>query len=93
MPQFNHGTLSVSDTATYVGSYPIATGADGLLQNNGPNPVFLGADSVVADGTSLYSGFRLDPGEKLVIPANGSIRWDLYAITAVGTSNVSYLGQ
>jgi hypothetical protein len=99
MTDYSHGNVLITTTATLIGPFPIGgghadepNGPGDLLQNNGPETIFLGSVAVVADPVAPFGGFALQPGEKLLLPASGSSQYNLYGITATGTSNLSYLG-
>lgn len=96
---YDHGTVLVSTTPTYIGGEPIIeTGSPGiLLKNNGPVTVFLGSDTVTAECNATaesngIGGLQLVPGETLLVPGSGTRRFAIYGVTASDTALVTYLG-
>lgn len=89
-PPYNHGTVNVGTSATLVGTFgPVVIAA--VVQNRGPEPVYLGGSTVTADNAST-GGLVVAPGESIQVPQiGGSFGRDLYAITSVGASDVSFL--
>lgn len=84
---FVQGTVSVGTTATLL-AVPNKSG--GVLVSNatGGQTVFLGGASVAVSGS--MAGPSLAAGSSLMIPTAGPSH-GLYAITASGTANVSYI--
>jgi hypothetical protein len=90
---YTHATVSVGPTATLIASMPTAAQAVGgvLVKNNGRDTVHLGGPTVTADTLST-GGFQLASGQSVVMPVAYQSAYDLYGITAAGTSSVTYLG-
>jgi hypothetical protein len=92
MPSGNYypfGTLSVGTTAVFVEISPANVGG-ALIGNRGPEPVYLGGSTVTADESST-GGLLLEPGEKVSL-STSTTYGDIYAITAEGTSIVTWIG-
>lgn len=84
-----NGTVAVSTTVAAI----VETGNqnDGVLvQNRGPEPVYIGGSSVTAD-TSSTGGVLVAPGEKVTVSTVGNDDAELYGITAAGTTYVSWV--
>jgi hypothetical protein len=99
MTDYSHGSVEITTTATLIGPFPIGgatpdepNGPGDWLKNTGPETVYLGAASVVADLTNGFGGLPLEPGEKLLLAANGTHQYDLWAITGEGVAYLTYLG-
>jgi hypothetical protein len=82
-------TVSVSTTATFLDVSPANVGGI-LIGNRGPEAIYIGGSTVTADETAT-GGLILPPGERAPLPTSTS--WgDVYAITAEGTSYVTWIG-
>lgn len=92
MPSGNYypfGTVSVGTTATFIEISPGNVGG-AVIGNRGPEAVYVGGSTVTADESST-GGLLLAPGEKVTLPTSTSYG-DIYAITAEGTSYVTWIG-
>lgn len=89
---YQSGTVSVTTTAAILVVTLNQNNWPTLVQNRGPVTVYLGGASVTADAAST-GGFALAPGQYVPVPSGniGGTGTDLYAVTAAGTADVSYL--
>jgi hypothetical protein len=88
MSDYAQGAVSISAIATLV--CQVGPENDGVLVNNsGSATVYLGGRSVTASGAA--QGIPLLANATITVPSLGSVTHSLYAITASGTSTVSYL--
>jgi hypothetical protein len=83
------GSLSVGTTAAFIEISPANVGG-ALIGNRGPESVFLGGSTVTADESST-GGMLIAPGEKVTLSTSTSFG-DIYAVTAEGTSIVTWIG-
>lgn len=89
MGDYAQGTVSVTTARTKL--VTVSAANDGVLvQNQGTSPVFLGGPNVTAD-TTATGGVSLAANAMVTVPSVGGMTHDLFAVTATGTSNVSFL--
>lgn len=86
-PPYLHGTVTVSSTATLVCSPAASSG--GVVIQNGATAIFLGGPGVTSSGAT--QGVSVAANATLVVPTVGYAPHDLWAITASGSSSVSFL--
>lgn len=89
MSSYAHGTASISSMAAVL----VTTGSENggvVVSNRGPVSVYLGGSSVTADQAST-GGLELVPGEKVTLSTVANVSADLYAVTASGTTAVSWI--
>lgn len=86
---YQHGTVSVTTTATLVCEPAGVNGV--LIQNNTGTAVsvYLGGAGVTASGAT--AGYVLTQNSAVLIPAVAGAECALYAITASGTASITYL--
>jgi hypothetical protein len=89
MATYLHGTSTVTTTAAILTS--VAPENDGLLLvNSGAGVVYVGGPTVTANQTAT-GGFPVAVNQTVSIPSVGGASYDLYAVTATGTSVVSWI--
>jgi len=88
-PTYNAGAVTVDTQPSLVCT--VGNGLSALLQNTGDVTAYLGGPDVSASGAN--TGFPLPAGTSTTIPkpSADSAPVDLYAITASGTTTLSWL--
>ena len=81
------GTVTVGNTATLLCSPLNSPG--GVLVQNGATVIYLGGPNVTSSGAT--QGVSVAANATINVPTVGQSAHDLYAITASGSSSVSYL--
>ena len=81
------GTVSVGSTATLLCSPAASSG--GVLVQNGSTAIFLGGPGVTSSGAS--QGLSVAANATVTVPTVGYAVHDLWAVTASGSSSVSFL--
>lgn len=87
---YTNSTHEVTTTAAIIFEGNLIAEPSVVARNRGPETVFLGGPDVTSD-TSINGGLPLYPGEKVTLSTPSNVNADLYAVTAQGSSFVSWV--
>jgi hypothetical protein len=86
---YAHGTVTVGIAAALL--VTVSAQNDGvLIQNQGPGVLYLGGPGVTAD-TAATAGLKVAVNATQTVPSVGGRTEDIYAISSVASTLVTYL--